>query len=338
MKRLLASVLVVGALLAPLAVHADTPMSRWDRAKDPDKHEDEKLHLSAHRLLVQLEIAKRLRSDLFDRFTRDLKISLEAWDAANSADPRLRFDYGQLLEERGEHLRAIEVLKPALVMAPDHPAAESAWWFLGVACGHVGDYECELRSYSELLRLRTEDYRRLTPMLNLAEVEMHLGRLKDSIADYQETLRLAARLPTDETTPLAQWGLAVAYDRAGDRAAAEREATRAVELERSMHREGLLHSNGVFFYPDYEIHWYDGLGAIARARAASSAHDAAIHWSEAERKFAAYVRGAEARKDADRWLGIAKARHAFAKSEREKAEKRRAKEPLPRRDDEELPL
>jgi tetratricopeptide (TPR) repeat protein len=338
MKTLAASVLAVATLLAPLAARADTPMSRWDRAKNPAAYEDEKLHLSAHRLLVQLEIAKRLRSDLFDRFTRDLKISLEAWNAEKSADPRLRFDYGQLLEERGEHLRAIQVLKPALAMAPQHPAADAAWWFLGVACGHVGDYECEHRSYTELLRVRTEDYRRLTPMLNLAEVEMHLGRLKDAIADYQETLRVAARLPTDETTPLAQWGLAVAYDRAGDRAAAEREAARAIELERSMHRERLLQSQGVFFYPDYEVTWYEGLGAIARARAATSAHDAAIHWGEAERKFAAYVRGAEARKGGDPWLGTAKARHASAKAEREKAEKRRAKEPLPRRDDEELPL
>lgn len=338
MKRLVSSCVAAALVAGASAAAADTPMSRWDRARDPDAYEDEKLHLSAQRMLVQLEIARRLRSDLFDRFTRDLKLSLESWNAASSRDPRLRFDYGQLLEQRGEHLRAIEVLKPALAMAPDHPAAETAWWFLGVACGHVGEYACEHEAYVALLRLRTEDHRRLTPMLNLAEVEMHMGRLKDSIAQYQETLRTAARLPTDETTPLAQWGLAVALDRSGDRAAAEREAGRAVELERSMHREGLLHSSGVFFHPDYEVHWYDGLGAIARARAASSAHDAAIHWSEAERKFAAYVRGAEARAGADRWLGAAKARLAYCKAEREKAEKRAAKEPLPRRDDEELPL
>ena len=83
---------------------------------------------------------------------------------------------------------------------------------------------------------------------------------------------------------------------------------------------------------------YEGVGAVALARGASSAHDAAIYWGLAERKFEQYVRGAEQTNPKDRFLGAAKARHASCKAEREKAEKKRAKEPLKRTDEEELPL
>jgi hypothetical protein len=94
----------------------------------------------------------------------------------------------------------------------------------------------------------------------------------------------------------------------------------------------------VYFYPDYEVLYYEGLGAVTLARGATSAHDAAIYWNLAERKFEQYIRGAEKTNPQDRFLGSAKARHAACKAEREKAEKKRAKEPVKRTDEEELPL
>lgn len=338
MKRLVSSCVAAALVAGASAAAADTPMSRWDRARDPDAYEDEKLHLSAQRMLVQLEIARRLRSDLFDRFTRDLKLSLESWNAASSRDPRLRFDYGQLLEQRGEHLRAIEVLKPALAMAPDHPAAEEAWLRLAFACGHVGDHACERRSYVEVLRLVTEEPSRATPTLNLAETEMHLGNLREAIEGYREALRLAGRTPSRDTAPLAVWGLAVALDRSGDRVSGEKEARFARELEKSSGVRSLLRSTNVFFVPAYEIHWYEGLGASAEARVEPSPAKAVALWREAEQSFEAYVRaaertsiaaGAEKPREKDRWLDLARARLKDIKAERARAEKRRGKEPVP---------
>lgn len=334
MKRLLPLLL----LLLPAVARAEGPPSRWERAEEPEKIEDYRLHKSVQRTFPLLEDTRRFRSDLYDRIARDLIVSLDSWDAKNSTDPRLRFDLGRALEEHGEHRRAAEVLKSAIALDPSHPIMSEAWLYLGFACGHIGDHVCERDSYLEVLRNETEEPKRLTPMLNLSEVEMHLGNLKESISGYQEALRMAARLPTNSTTPLAQWGLAVAYDRSGDRIAAEREAKGAVEIERSMRITDLLHSDGVFFYPAYEVLYYDGLGAVARARGAASAHDAAIFWAEAERKFEQYVRSAELRNPSDRFLPHAKARYTSSKAEREKAEKRRVKEPVKRTDDEELPL
>ena len=343
MKRL---AVALALLFVPSIALADGPPSRWDRAKDPQIIEDYKLHVGAQQTFDRMYDARRSRperADLAEWYARNLRVSLEAWHADESPDVRLRFDLGRLLEEQSEHGRAIKVLREAIAMAPDHPGVDEAWWYLGIACGHTGETACEEHAYLEILRIRTEDELRLTPMLNLAEVQMHEGRMKDSIASYQETLRVATHLQASRssitTQILGRYGLAVAYDRAGDRPAAEREAKGAVEMALGVGHPLILHKNSVFFYPSYEVYYYDGLAAVALARSAASAHDAAPLWAEAERKFAQYVRGAEARKDgADRFLGVAKGRQASCKAEREKAEKRRAKEPAPPRDDEEQHL
>jgi hypothetical protein len=89
----------------------------------------------------------------------------------------------------------------------------------------------------------------------------------------------------------------------------------------------LLRSEFVFFTPEYEIHWYEGLGAAASARVAPSAREAVKLWRAAEASFEKYVAGAEPKND--RWLPIAKARLAQAKTERARAEKAAANAPAP---------
>lgn len=335
MKRLAVALALV---LVSTSARAEGPPSRWERAKEPEKIEDYRLHKSAQRMFPLIEDMRRHRPDLYERYTRDLVTSLDSWDAAHSDDLRLRVDLGRALHERRDHKRAIEVLRSAIEKDPNHPMMEDAWFVLGLSCGSLGDHECEREAYMKTLDLETEETSRMTPTLNLSEVEMHLGHLKESIALYNETLRLSARASASYTNALAEWGLAVALDRAGERNAAERAAKRAIEIATSIHRENILRDSGVYFYPDYEVTYYEGLGAVTLARGAGSAHDAAIYWALAERKFEQYVRGAERTNPQDRFLGAAKARHASCKAEREKAEKKRAKEPMKRTDDEELPL
>jgi hypothetical protein len=84
-----------------------------------------------------------------------------------------------------------------------------------------------------------------------------------------------------------------------------------------------LRSSDVFFVPDYEVNWYEGLGAAALARQARSPKDAARLWAAAEQSFARYLASAEPAKD--RWLEIARTRLAVVKAERQSAEKRRGK-------------
>jgi len=334
---------VVAACLALAAAggdaRADTPPSVWDRARDPAMADSYRLHLEVQRRLAVGATAMAFGfSATHESQLLSVRSLLERANADKSLDPRLRFDLGivYVLLGRTEgntyFKRSAEVLGAALAAAPNDPAAEEAWSNLADACGHFGDHECERRAYTNLLVLTTEEYRppgnpqRGTAALNLAEAQMHLGNLKEAIEGYREAMRIAQRFPYQELTPLAMWGLAVAYDRSGDTVAADREALAVVEMQRSSRMVGLLRSEGVFFYPDYEISWYDAVGATAQARKPNAtAAEAAHYWKIAEDAYAAFVRGAERDPKPDRWLELARVRYAAAKLAREKAEKKRGK-------------
>lgn len=338
------------AVLVPSAAHADTPPSVWDRARDPAIADSYRIHLEVQRRLTIGETARAFGFSASDEAQKDtVRAMLERLHAEKSPDVRLRFDLGLVYlmlgksEERTYYARAAEVLGSALAMAPDHPAAEEGWARLAEACGHIGDHDCERRSYNETLRLTTEEGDRGTSTLNLAETEMHLGNLKEAIEGYREALRIASRSQSRTLAPLAMWGLAVALDRSGDRIDAEKQALAVIEMQTSSGLTGLLRSSQVFFYPDYELGWYDAVGATALAhKPGATPAEVARHWKAAEDAFAGYITGASRASRpgvTDRWLELAKVRHAAAKVEREKAEKRRGKvPPQPRVDDEETPL
>jgi tetratricopeptide (TPR) repeat protein len=315
------------ALLASLAglsatARADTPPSVWERARDPEAADAFVLHEAVQQRLLH---SGSKEMDLVS--LQSALGMLTRAGAETSKNALLRFDLAFVYEGLKDHARAAQIYKAAIAEFPDHPGVERAWLRLAFACGHLGDHQCERNSYQRVLQIETEEVLRATPMLNLAETQMHLGELKDAIEGYREALRIAGRVPARETAPLATWGLAVALDRAGDRSAAEKEARFALEIERSMGMHLLLRSEDVFFVPAYEIHWYEGLGAIARARVARSARDAAVLWRQAEKSFGEYVSAAETKND--RWLPIAKSRLAQAKAERERAAKLAPREPPP---------
>ena len=323
MKALAIGVLVLGILTAPPA-QADAPPSVWDRAKDPTAAQTWRLHVEVQRRIVGRE---RSRYDVEDSQARASRALLERYGAATSNDPRLRFDLALVYLRLKEYEKAAQLLKSVLAAAPEHPAAEAGWKRLAVACGHTGDRECERKSYGQELRFETDEGERGTPTLNLAETEMHTGNLREAIEGYREALRIAGRVSSRELAPFAVWGLAVALDRSGDRVGAEKEARFARELERSMNVPNLLHTDAAFFTPEYEIHWYDGLGAAAVAKQATAPAEIVRLWRSSEQSFASYVRFAEIAKEKDRWLELAKLRLASAKAEREKAEKKYGKEP-----------
>ncbi|MBX3203123.1 MAG: hypothetical protein KF894_33675 [Labilithrix sp.] len=315
MKARACAALAALALVCGLApARADTPPSVWERAREPDAAEAFDLHRAVQQRLVRTAVAA---VDFGER-ARVLAM-LERAGAAKSKHALLRFDLGHVLLLLKDHARAAQVLKGAVAEFPDHSAVDQAWLRLAFACGHLGDHLCERTAYVEVLRRETEELIRATPTLNLAETHMHLGDLKEAIEGYREALRIAGRVPSRETAPLATWGLAVALDRSGEGLAAEKEARFALEMQYSMGLPRLLRSEDVFFVPEYEVHWYEGLGAAARAREATAPREVAGLWRQAERSFGEYVRGAEPKQD--RWLPIAKARLAEAKAQRARAER-----------------
>ena len=346
LASIFSGLLLVGVVSLASPASADTAPSVWDRAKDPALADSYRIHLEVQRRLAQTSPRDFGFSGAQESQKDTVRAMLERLHADKSADVRLRFDLGLVYlmlsttQAPTYYKRAAEVIGSALALAPDHPAAEEGWSRLAEACGHIGDHDCERRAYGEVLRLTTEEGDRGTSTLNLAETEMHLGNLREAMEGYREALRIASRSPSHTLAPLAMWGLAVALDRAGDRIGADKQALAVLEMQTSSGLNGLLRSSGVFFYPDYELGWYDGVGAAAQARKpGATPAEVARQWKIAEDAFAGYVRAATRPGATDRWLDLAKARHATAKAEREKAEKKRGKaQPPPQLDDEETPL
>lgn len=334
MKALAIAVLALG-VLASTTARADTPPSAWDRVKDPTAGESYRLHVEVQRRLAS---AARMPEGIQEAQARTVRTLLERYNAAESKDLRLRFDLGSIYDELKDYDKAAMILGAALAQHPEHPAAEAAWSVLASACGHTGDRDCERRAYNEQLKYSTEDIRRGTPTLNLAETEMHSGNLREAIDGYREALRLSARDSSATLAPLAVWGLAVALDRSGDRLGAEKEARFARDLEHSMGMQNLLRSRHVFFFPAYEVHWYEGLGAAVAAHQATTPNEILGFLRSSEQSFTNYVRFAEIATRKDRWLEQAKLRQATAKAEREKAEKKYGKEPPRQREDDEREL
>jgi tetratricopeptide (TPR) repeat protein len=95
---------------------------------------------------------------------------------------------------------------------------------------------------------------------NMAEALMLSGRLEEALSHYRLAIS-ASRARHQYLPPL--WGLAVTLDRLGEHQAALEEAARAVAADgRSMR---ILRSNDIFFEPEHEVHYYEGLGHEAMA-------------------------------------------------------------------------
>lgn len=92
---------------------------------------------------------------------------------------------------------------------------------------------------------------------NSAECLMGLGRLNEAIQRYREALTLGGGSRLENSH---HWGLAVAYDRDEQPAKAMAHARRAVARDKSM---SALTSNGTFFIPAGEVHYYRAMGHLA---------------------------------------------------------------------------
>ncbi len=320
-RATVATLVAMTCLSLASTARADTPPDVWSRARDPEKKSSFALHREVVRLLSQessvfnqLGEANRLRA-------RDL---LERANVAEGKDVVLKFDLGAVYERLDLHEQAVRVLESALGEAPDHPAAEDAWFKLAIAYAKLDRPADERHAYVEYLARSTHPLSRSTALLNFAETEMRMGHLGEAIARYREALDFSKQFVprSNDTYVLALWGLAVALDRYGDATAAAVKAEEAARLD--AFDRLIANPDQVFFVPSYERSWYLGLGAAARARLATDPRMSLVFAQRAEAHFADYVARATARDRTapvkDRWRPLAEKRLAVAKAERKRIE------------------
>lgn len=111
---------------------------------------------------------------------------------------------------------------------------------------------------------------------NLAEVTMLTGDVDAALGHYRDAIEMAE---DPVTRCLGKWGLSVALSRSDEHNAALEAAYRAIREDpippddprfRDLHRMhgpfAVLHLDGVFFEPPYEVHAYTAIGHEAWAR------------------------------------------------------------------------
>ena len=153
-------------------------------------------------------------------------------------------------------LEAVQVRHPEL--APPTVAFE-----LAVALTRSQRFADAARAYQRAASLALDGDSGAMVRANLAEMTMLSGDLQGAVEHYERALRDSNG---GRDYLLALWGLAVALDRLGEHASAIEHAQKA------LHAEGwtaqALRSDGVFFEPPHELHYYEGL-----AHEALAAHD-----------------------------------------------------------------
>ncbi len=343
----------LAALLAgERAVSGDTPPTVWDIAKEPAERDRWALHVRVERLLHRRMGDDALPSE--QRRDEELRLAaaramLEEAGAATSPDVRLRFDLGivyerlaTLLDRDDLYQRVVDVLAPALEIAPDHPAATFALEALVETYAKLDRPREEVVVSRRYIARLSDDRSRALTMMNMGEAEMRLGRLDDALGTFRSVIQICGTLPNssarNSTYALTLWDLAVALDRGGDARAAIETASKASQLTwdeigpmglpRSVTGwDAIRDQQNVFFVPDWEREWYLALGDTAAAGVEQDARGAAARWTSAEAHWETYVSHAAGSRE-DRWLAIGRLRRDRAHTERVRAEQRAAKESL----------
>jgi tetratricopeptide (TPR) repeat protein len=331
--------LLIALLCLSGAARADSPPTFWQRLGKPNVVAEQSLHVEARRALLRRDEGVEDFA-LFGELRRQdqLMLTMKQLEKLPKRTPLLSFDLGQIYEELGMHRAAIQTLRPLVDLtaragdaaATDDAAKpaflEDAWLTLAYAYAKSEDTTRERDAYLEYLKLAKHPRSRNIATLNLAEAEMRLGNLEAAIVGYRDAFTQASmEMFSDETVQLATWGLAVALDRYGDRAAARLEADRAVRLDKGL--KLIEHGERVFFVPDYEVHWYSGLGWLASARAEDVSPEERV--SALLKATAAWEKYVKSARPDDLWLPQARAHLADA-AKKLKAAERAAPAPAPK--------
>jgi tetratricopeptide (TPR) repeat protein len=339
---------VLALLLASSIAVADTPPSQWDVARDPAARARWSLHVRVERMLSPVRSEDDAAGLDIELRLEAARAMLERADAAKSPDVRLRFDLGtvyyELGERQGGHLdlfqRAVDVLGPAIDMAPDQPATTEALQMLVYAYAKMNRPHEELATWHRTIPRLLDAGSRVVAMMNMGEAEMRLGHVDDALGTFREVLRLCGELPNSgsagSTYVLTLWDLAVALDRSGDPAGALDAAGKAAGMtvidSRGMPSTGsalIARDPDVFFVPEWERQWYLALASAIDARDSKDARDVAGHWARAEEHWDTYVERSSADGTQDLFVGIARVRRDQVHVRRLAAEKAAAR--LPRR-------
>jgi len=297
-RHLLAPLLLAGTLAASTGQAAP---SIWQRARNPNAGPQHTMLNRIERLLGSLGLPEfdaelsagaialtQLGQSNWPCLSRSSPAGTESSEREIALDPRLEYLIGGALldAQAGHEGEARCMLERALRDAPNSPLAARGLSDLAIAAAKIGDREAEHAAYLRALELTWQPDSRANLLANLAESDMALGNLARAVRGYRSALSTSQQ---PELVAGAYFGLAVALDRSGDLPSALDAAKHAISVPMppSLFATGnVLDLPNVFFTPQYEVHYYKALGAMAAAQLASddlakreALTDASEQWS-----------------------------------------------------------
>jgi tetratricopeptide (TPR) repeat protein len=224
--------------------------------------ENERIRAGRERALRQLVPAALKRRFFLDRALDRLRRAAQA----AAGDPEVLFVLARALslwEEplpelsctaRRRDAEAIDAYRRLRRIDPGYRGDRVAFQ-LGILLTRTRKYALAAGEYRRAIALSLEPVHTAVAHSNLAEVTMLAGDPAGAVEHYRRAIALSR---DDRDYLLARWGLSVALDRLGEHGPALQEASRAVRAGGgSLH---VLRSEGVFYEPDYEVHYYEALG------------------------------------------------------------------------------
>jgi hypothetical protein len=365
-------------LLATLCVlsasnaRADTPPNMWDLGKKPDstRHTGQgpdagdryRRHVAVERDMFTAErlfgpCGHETPSPVTWPLELSARVEIEARSALDDArdivdgtpdkDAWLRYDQAWVLMKRRQPALAIPLLEQLTKDFDGTFFVEDVWERLAQGYVCVERATDEIHAYDEVLSRSATAEERLTPLLNQGEAMLRVGNAVDAVTQFQEVLRLSATVPNgNDVGVLAQWDLALAFDRSRDPRAVEAART-AVGMDRQCigFRGGHLiyaevcpadvtvfevppglfpvaeQNRNVYFVPEYERQWYVAVGYEALARQSANVGEQAEDLRHAEKAMMAYIRQATFH-GGDKWIDLAQKRLEDLRKRRAGAQKR----------------
>jgi tetratricopeptide (TPR) repeat protein len=280
-----------------LAGPARAEPTLWQRAQTPGSAARARARLRAEQLFDQ---ASDPRADL--ETLRDLSLGSAAlMELSGEArrDPWQKVLLGRVLldAQPGREREALQLIESGLPALPDSDFKRASLFDLGLGAMFGGEMEHASRAFTAALALAWKPDDRATIHRNRGKARMLSGRLLDAVADFRAAVELARGL---EVTALSRFGLGVALDRSGDYPQAMQEIARGVALRLPVPpypSESALELPGLRWIPEYDVHYFRGLGAMSEAAAADSSALSQDRYESALESWEQYIPAAEARKD-----------------------------------------
>ncbi|MBC7171402.1 MAG: tetratricopeptide repeat protein [Polyangiaceae bacterium] len=188
---------------------------------------------------------------------------------------------------RRRNREAIALFERLRELDSDYRASQVALE-LGVLFTRTGRFERAIEEYRQGIAAAFSPAETATACSNLGEVTMLSGDLPAAIESYERAVSIARNGGASHAMSLvlSLYGLAVALDRYGDGPTALERAREAYGAGAGL---GVLRSEGVFFEPAYEIHYYEGLGSLAAVDTAAGSAERSQLMRDSLRSFQRFL-------------------------------------------------